>query len=305
MTLKHAIELIHKNNYKVDYLGLYQNKTSSIHYFKKDQSPSDIRSLSKTIMTLVCGIVIEKEGLSLDEYVYPIIQNHIQLKNKDNLKHLQQIQIKHCLNHTLGYDEVLMMRQDIQNFKDLEFLNYLINKPLVYKPGEHYLYSNAGFYLLSVVLEHYLNQPLETYIQTHLFTPLNIQTYKWQKYGPYLAGATRLWLKPLDLMKFGQILLNDGLYQDTQIVSKSWLEFMKTPTCLTPNQDTQGHLLRRYAYGQGLWLAKQKHIFFGHGTDSQMLIIDQEKKMILLSQANHPRTKDIEYILNKIIECAD
>ena len=40
------------------------------------------------------------------------------------------------------------MRQDIEGMEGKDFINYLVNYPIVYEPGQYYLYSNAGFYLL-------------------------------------------------------------------------------------------------------------------------------------------------------------
>ncbi len=282
MNFNQAIQRIQDENLNVFAFGLYQKNSTSIYRF--ENGLFDIRSLSKTVMTLLTGIIIEKTDLSLDTFVYDILKDHIDLTNQDNLENLSKIQIRHCLNHTLGFDKRLMMRQDIQHLKGKEFLNYVINEPLIYKPGEYYLYSNAGFYLLSATLEHFLNKPLEAVFKEFLLNPLNIKAYKWEKYGPYLAGATRLYLKPLDLMKFGKILLYDGLYKDTQIVNSAWIKYMKTLTSLTPHQDTPGHTFRRYAYGQGIWLSHNENLFFGHGTDSQMLVVEKEKERIILAQ---------------------
>src|SRR5690625_492568 len=103
-----------------------------------------------------------------------------------------------------------------------DFINYLVNYPIVYEPGQYYLYSNAGFYLLSVVLEEFLQEDLLSVMSRELFNPLGIETFKWEKYGPYIAGATRLWLLPEDLMKFGELLLNDGKYEGKVLLNKDW-----------------------------------------------------------------------------------
>ncbi len=296
MNFYKAIDTILAKDLNVHTLGMFFKDTTTLHYFHENKK-YDIRSLSKTVMTLILGLVVEKTDLTLESYVYPIIKDKITLNNEKNLAYLNQIQIKHCLNHTLGFDRVLLMRQDIKHLQGDEFLNYLLNEPLIHKPGSHYLYSNAGFYLLSAVLENYLDEGFLSFADEYFFKLLNITDYKWESYGPYCAGATRLWLKANDLMKIAKVLLQ----QEDTLISSSWIEMMKTITTLTPKQDTPGHKLRRYAYGQGIWLAKEDGIFFAHGTDSQMLIIVPQQQLIFLAQSDHRNLSDVESIINDLL----
>lgn len=303
--LKNASDRKHQP-LELHYLSVYQNQKTWSYQFKKEGSLSDIRSLSKTIMTILLGQLLEaqafKTPINLDTYVYPFLKEMITLTNQANETALNQIQIRHLLNHTIGYDDVLMMRDDIKDIDPHQYLNYLMNYPIIHQPGSHYLYSNAGFYLLSILLQTLLNQDLEVTFNQYLFKDLNITNYQWERYGPYLAGATRLWLHPHDLLKIGQLLLNDGYYQNKQIISPRWIAQMKTITSLTPHVDQPQRTFRRYAYGHGLWLAKDNDIFFGHGTDGQTLIIVPHKNMIVLTLSHQRDVLALENILNIIIE---
>lgn len=297
--LDKAVKKVQCEKYDIKALGVYQNGKSEFHNF--EAGIFDIRSISKTIMSILCFHIIEHSDLTVESTIYPILKDHIELKNQKNLSQLKKIQIKHCLNHTLGFDKALLMRQDIVDIDPFEYLNLIVNTDIVYTPGTHYLYSNAGFYLLSAVLQIYLKSDLEIYLNNHIFKPLNITTYKWERYGLYLAGATRLYLSSKDLMKFGQLLLQDGIYEDKIVISKASLDFIKSQSVLTPKQDTEDRLLRRYAYAHGLWLAKDEAIFFAHGTDSQMLIMMPNKKAIVMALSNHAKLSEIENILNDIM----
>ncbi len=140
---------------------------------------------------------------------------------------MSKLKVKHLLNHTVGFDQVLMMRGDIKDLNPCRLLDYTLNKDLKYKPSTYYLYSNAGFYILSATLQEYLQEDLINFIDHHLFSKLKIKNYKWEFYGKYLAGATRLWLFPEDLLKIGEVLLSLGFYQGKKNVSLDFIEFMK------------------------------------------------------------------------------
>src|SRR5690625_287951 len=221
-----------KNNepLHMHYLLMKQNEHCYLHRFNDRAEMSDVRSISKTVLTLVTGIVVKlsQEGkyptFHEETFIYPLIQDVIHVTNKENLAHLKQVQVKHLLTHTVGYDEVLLMRQDIIDIDPYRYVDLLANHPIVYKPGEHYLYSNAGFYLLSVVLQEFLQEDLLKFIARELFTPLHIENYHWEKYGEYLAGATRLWLLPKDLLKIGELLLQNGEFNNRQLMLFDWIE---------------------------------------------------------------------------------
>lgn len=259
----------------------------------------DIRSISKTVITMAAGILNKLLPNEFNENtnVYPIIKDVVNLTNKTNLEYLKMIKVKHLLTHTIGYEEVLLMRNDIIEHNPLDLVNFVINYPISQKPGTYYLYSNAGFYLLSVVMQELIGKDLIHFIDEYLFKPLNIKDYKWEKYGNYLAGATRLWLKPKDLLKIGQLMLEN----DDTIVPANWINYMKVKSIHTPNVDTPDRTFRRYAYGHGLWLSKEDEVFFAHGTDGQILLIIPNKNAIILTLSTESNMDEIENIVESIL----
>src|SRR5690625_4447274 len=135
-------------------------------------------------MTIILGVAIrlseERKYPIINEetYIYPIIKNVIHLENKENEDTLKKVKIKHLLTHTVGYDDVLLMRDDITHLDPFEYLHYIVNYPIVYEPGEYYLYSNAGFYLLGVVLQEFLEEDLLVFIKRELLDPLGVKNFK-------------------------------------------------------------------------------------------------------------------------------
>lgn len=298
------------NNLNMHYLLVHQNDNTYTHHFNNRQKPSDIRSISKTVLTMVAGIVMDLSAQGkyphFDEntYVFPIIEEAVNLSNKENEAQLRKVQVKHLLTHTIGYDKVLLMRDDIINLDPFTYLDYVINTPIKYEPGEYYLYSNAGFYLLGAVIQEFIKEDLLEFIDRHLFQPLGITNYHWEKYGDYLAAATRLHMYPEDLLKLGKVLMGTGMYNKKRIISSQWVHKMLIPTTYTSDIDTPDAIFRRYAYANGIWLAKEP-IFFGHGTDGQILAIIPEKDAIIITLAHQTDMTEIENIVNNIIKQLD
>lgn len=286
---------------EMDYFLVYQKGKTYRHRFKEQEEPSDIRSISKTVLTLIAGVVSQKYPTFNEEtYIYPILQDKIEIRDEENKEKFKKLQIKHLITHTMGYDKVLLMRGDIAGMDPYSYVDYVVNEPLVHEPGEYYLYSNAGFYLLSVVLEEFLQEDLTTFSACEFFSPLGIEEFTWEKYGNYLAGATRLWLYPEDLSKIGQLFLTHGKVGDTQLLEKSWLEKMSEAEIKTPHIDTPERIFRRYAYGMGMWTAKD-HVFFGHGTDGQIMVVVPEAEMMIVTLARQDKLAPIEDIVDVVV----
>ncbi len=295
------------NHLNIHYLLYRDNEKVLSHQYKENRTPSDIRSISKTIMTIFTGVIIKlsEEGKypKLDEnaYVFPVIRDRVNLTNLDNLDKLEKIQVKHLLTHTIGYEDSLLMRDDIKDRDPFTYLDYIINYPIIHSPGEYYLYSNAGFYMLSAFLQEFLQEDLLDVMERELFSHLGIKDVKWDKYGNYLAGATRLWLFPEDLLAVGELLMNKGLVDGKQLFNPQWLTKMTKLSNRTKEIDDPNMTFRRYGYGLGIWLAGDDSFYFGHGTDGQILCVLPEEEVVIVVLSSQKDIKPVEKMVDEII----
>ncbi|MBM0045816.1 serine hydrolase [Anaerococcus sp. mt242] len=291
--------------------GLYKENNSIIVYKngigylvnKKKDEKINVRSISKTILALACGIVIGQYN-DFDEYtyIYPIIKNKISLKNKKNERYLKQIKVKHLLTHTVGYRDILLMSEDINKFNIDNLLNEVINYPIYYRPGTHFLYSNASYYILSATLQEFIGTDLFKFIDENLFDPLNIKNAKADKYGAYLAGATKFYLSTDNLLNIGKLLLNNGKFEGRQIISQAWIEKMKNPLFKNDFEIKKNYLSEDY-YGYSLWISKNG-ITFASGTGGQLIVLMEKSNTIIVTTNNESSNKDykIKSDIDNIIE---
>jgi CubicO group peptidase (beta-lactamase class C family) len=94
---------------------------------------------------------------------------------------------------------------------------------------------------------------LDELARSLLFEPLGIHDVEWDKNAlgnPIAAGALRL--RPRDLVKIGQLVLQHGAWSGTQIVSASWIE-----TATSPQIDVPAALASFFnGYGYHFWLGR-------------------------------------------------
>jgi CubicO group peptidase (beta-lactamase class C family) len=199
------------------------------HGFTYDD-PQDTRSAGKTLTSTLTGIAIDKGFIKNDSAaVYPFFKKYKSFDHWAPGKKL--IKIKHLLTMSSGLDcndfnddspgnENLMQSRDTLN----DWSKYILDLPLVNKPGEKSYYCSGGVNLLGDIITEASGLQMPEFIQKYLFDPLGIQNYYFNltpTLNGYMAGGIRL--RPRDMLKFGQLYLNGGLWNKTQVISTTWI----------------------------------------------------------------------------------
>jgi CubicO group peptidase (beta-lactamase class C family) len=105
----------------------------------------------------------------------------------------------------------------------------------VYQAGA-WLYSNCDTMVIGEILYRATGKDLETYADINLFSKLGITAHWWQDNdstdqvdGNYLAYCC-LDMTPRDFAKFGQLLLNNGVWNEEQVLPSSYVDKIKNIT---------------------------------------------------------------------------
>ncbi|MDX8554616.1 serine hydrolase [Tenacibaculum sp. 1B UA] len=120
-----------------------------------------LASVSKQFTAVAIMQLIEKGKMSLDDKL---------VKYYPDFPKGDQITIKMMLTHNAGlqmdYDELYLTKTSLD--KD-SVANYIMQKPLLFKPGSNTAYSNIGYYLLARIIEKIYNQSYSAYLKVNLF----------------------------------------------------------------------------------------------------------------------------------------
>ncbi|CAL2103250.1 Beta-lactamase domain-containing protein [Tenacibaculum sp. 190130A14a] len=266
------------------------------------QTPHDQRSASKSITSAITGIAIDK-GLLKNEnqLLYQYIPKQYQ-STKDSLKSL--ITIKDLLTMSSGLDvSSKASEQTYQNSPN--WLQTVLSAPMVYPPGTKAQYGSANPFLLGIILQKVSPTPIQLYMDQYLFKPLNIQNYAVQKDltgQPYFAGG--IYLTPRDMVKFGQLYLQQGKWNGDQIISKAWIKkSVKKYHQLdnVKNKNEYGYLWWHHSYNR-----ENQHYtsIEARGNGGQYIVIVPKLKVVCVITAgnyNSKRTQLPETILEEHI----
>lgn len=278
-------------NHKVRSCIIIKNDTILLSYYGKGMDAQTIHpsySMAKSFVSALVGIAME-EGLIGSEL-------DLVLKYLPNLKggdKLQQLKIKHLLNHTSGIkydlplDATIYYGTNIQ--KGIQRIKF------VDAPGTKQHYINVNTQLLGMVLEAATGQLPSQYLEQKIWKPLGMcQEGLW---GSDKKGQERtfccLGATALDYAKFGRLYLNKGNWNGAQIVSQAW---HRKSIC----RDTSEGSSFNYNYSWYIGL-KGYDDYMAIGLYKQYLYINPRKKIIIVLLNNQEKFLKAERVLWKEI----
>ena len=157
-----------------------------------------IGSLSKLITTVAIMKLREEGKLSLDDKVFGTegILNTSLYQDIRDTKRANSITVEHLLSHTAGWSKrtygdpmfiplKIAEEMNVPAPADLNtIIKFVLSKPIPYRPGTRYDYSNFGFGLLGKVIEAVSGETYEQYVQNNLLAPLSIYGMRLAKNRP-------------------------------------------------------------------------------------------------------------------------
>jgi len=235
-----------------------------------------LASVTKSITSLAFGIA-KSEGFidSLGQRLYDIMPEKFP---SDVQK--RSITLQHLLTMRSGIsfdnDEFSV---EILADKPSDPIKYILKKPMYAAPGDSFYYRDCDPHLLSYAIQRLTGKSLEQWTKERLFDPLGIVNYHWvSDHAGTTTGAFGLWLKPRDMAKIGQMVLDHGQWQGVQIIDSSWVA-ISTQKQVETEDHTEPYI---YHYGYYWWIIPRWNAFAAWGTGGNYIFIMPSKEMIIV-----------------------
>jgi CubicO group peptidase (beta-lactamase class C family) len=280
-----------------------------------------ISSMSKPITAAATMILLEEARLRLDEPVERLLP---ELANLQVFKQIEgaldetvpasrPITVRDLLTFRMGFGQLMAPPEAYPILKAAhlaqigmgppnpanmpepdEWMHRLGNLPLMYQPGERWLY-NTGADVLSVLIARASGQPFETFLRQRLFEPLGMtdsgfyvpaaelhrlptaywtdpktgalsvfdaaEGGQWSRQPAFPSGAGGMVSTVDDYLAFAQMLLDKGEHGGRRILSRPSVETMTTDQ-LTPEQKAKSGLVSGFfdshGWGFGLSVATRR-----------------------------------------------
>jgi CubicO group peptidase (beta-lactamase class C family) len=131
-----------------------------------------IASMTKPVTGVAVMMLLEEGKLQLDDVVSKYIPELEGLKTADGKTVV--ITLRHLLTHTSGLSEPT--REENARARTLaELIPFFASKPLAFKPGTKWQYSQSGINSLGRVVEIVSGQSFPEFLEQRLFAPLGMK----------------------------------------------------------------------------------------------------------------------------------
>lgn len=194
----------------------------------------------------------------------------------------------------------MMSESFIKDIDENKLLDYALNYDIVYDVGTRFAYNNVEPFVLSVFFQELFGINLSNFINENIFKKLDIEEYKWNSFGKYCSASTGLYLKHSDFHKIGKLLLDNGRYNNIQVIPETWVNEMCSLQLETPSIFKPERVLPKVGVGYYTFISTNNYIF-RDGADGQYIIINKDKNILLTIMSREKEMKNITEILRNVI----
>jgi CubicO group peptidase (beta-lactamase class C family) len=194
--------------------------------FTRD-SVQEQRSATKSVISALTGIAISQGHIkSVNEMIFQYFPDYHPANNSE-LK--QKITVGDLLSNQSGvsfdeaYDKAAGNETDMGYTDD--WVKYTFDLPLIDTPGSKGRYNSGNPITLGRIIEITSSVPLRDYAIKNLFGPMGISNFKW-RFKPDKSESEdycQLYMRPRDMAKFGLLYLNNGLWNNRQLLPAEWV----------------------------------------------------------------------------------
>ena len=244
-----------------------------------------VYSLSKAFTSAAVGIAVDEGILSLDEKVPEIFPDKMPDVISENLS---KATLRDILTMQSGHprcvlDKIIENGDSLKTFFASEF---------TYEPGTTFIYSTAGTMVCGAAVTRRSGEALDEYLDKRLFSKLGIEKPYWEKTADGICyGGVGLRVGADDVAKFGQMLLNGGVYNGVRFLSDEYIKDASSSHALDVNNGSADWVA---GYGYQLWL-NNKSIggYRGDGAFGQLCIVlpEQKEVFVMLCECNNMQTE--------------
>lgn len=193
----------------------------------------DVRSVTKSVTSLLVGIAHDRGMLSLEAPVLDYFPDYADLQTPER----RRIRLRDLLSMTPGFewDEDRFPYGDPRNSETAmdaaaDRVRFVLERPIAAAPGATFTYNGGTTLVLAEILRRVTTRPLDQYAWRELFEPLGIRRLEWLRYAdgtPIAASGLRL--RPRDMAALGQLVLQDGAWRGRQLVPSEWIRQSTSP----------------------------------------------------------------------------
>jgi len=247
----------------------------------------NVKSVSKSIASLAVGIAIDR-GLirSVNEPIFSFFPELSDLRSPEK----EPIQLVHALTMSMGLKWVEATpdtgddNDEVRMHMAPDPCRYVLGLAATAPPGQEFFYNTGALTLVSAIVRKATGRTLDEFARETLFQPLGITSVEWVRVRGDSDAGGGLRLRPRDMAKIGQLVVAGGRWNDSQIVSKAWIETSTAPKIEATGGQFYGYL---WVLGRSLPNGREVHWAGALGRGGQSIRIVPELDLVVVVTAGY------------------
>lgn len=284
----------------------YKNQIILEQYWqgKDKNSTTNSMSMAKTIIGILVGIAIENGYINSEKEKVSTYISEWADDERDQITIEDLLLMQSGLRNEDNVEEVTS--DIIRMYIGTDVVDAALDVPAVKPPNMVYEYNNVNTQILGIILERATEQPIEQYASEQLWKKIGAKDAGWwqDQAGGMPKTFCCFFASPRDWMRVGQLILNEGRWENKQIIPTVWLKKMLTQSQL--ERDYGYHIWTNYEDGG----RRKKHrkspyltkVISIDGANKQHVFMIPELDMIAIRVGDKPKEWDEAFIVNRLFE---
>jgi CubicO group peptidase (beta-lactamase class C family) len=251
-----------ENIWQVRSLLVFRNGKLVAESYTKDDNdittPRAIWSATKQVVGLLTGIAVEKQIIkSVNDPISDYLVETDDFQDKKNIRVEDLLTMRSGISYS--NDGLEGQTDDILRRLPDKITSFILGRHLASNPGEKAQYKDCDPQLVSSIIQANCGNSTGQWASEVLFEKLEIKNLVWENYKDGITlGGFGILTTPRELAKFGQCVLDSGIWKGIRVVNKDWIKQMTTVRI----QDIYG-----YQFGYLWWKDESRDMTFmsGHG----------------------------------------
>jgi len=260
---------------------VYQEGQGTVeHHFRSDDRVH-LWSASKTYTSLAIGMCVDDGRFSLSDSVLDHFREFADVAAPGS----EAIRVVDLLHMQSGKDYDLFQTDEVE-LDRTDWAELFFRAEQTRPPGERFAYSSACTYVLSRLVEKTTGQGVRDFLGPRLFAPLDVHNPWWNTCPQgHTLGGFGLHLKLGEFATLGQLLLQEGVWEDRALVSADYVRALHTDVvpqeqpCNTPEGNA--------GYGYQVWCNTWPGSFRADGMYGQYGIVVPDRRAAITVTAHN------------------
>lgn len=292
-------------------LVLYQGQLIAeryAHNISKD-TPLQGWSMTKSVINALVGILVKQGKLSISQAA------PIEEWSKPNDPR-SKITLDHLLRMSSGLEFDESAGAAVTDLSEMLFLShdaaaFAIAKPLIHQPDSHWQYASGTSNIISRIVRKASGGSTADVVRLlnqQLFIPLGINKALIEPdTSGNLIGSSYMYATARDWARFGQLYLQEGIWQGKRLLPQGWVKYSSTPTSAAP----KGQFAAHFWSNGGIDSTPQNRpfpsipgdLYYAAGYKGQRVIIipSQELVIVRLGWTDDANPKNMETMVSEIL----